>query len=314
MYKISIEKLGIHDIYSLSDENSDFVLKFVPEKGATISDLRLNNQNIYDGYTKIEDLETLSWGRGILLAPFPNRLKEGKYSFEGKNYQFPINNPETGTALHGFISLLKFTLGEVEINDQSGSVSCHTLYDGRFEYFPFPFKAEVKYSLDNKDGFKLRLSIVNCGEKNMPIGLGWHPYFNLDENVNDTILKLPKLDIVEIDENMIPTGNIEPFTIFEKATKLEDFVLDNCFLLDKKSKSATVVLEGEKGRLTYTQKTDIPYLQVFTPPHRKSIALEPMTCNVDAFNNGQGLKILKPNETIELVCQVKLERKDSEYI
>ncbi len=314
MYKVNIEKFDIYDILCLSDDKSGSFLKIVPEKGATVFDLRLDSQNIYDGYRTFEDLENLAWGRGILLAPFPNRLKEGKYSFEGKDYQFPVNNPETGTALHGFISLLEFTLGEVETSDQNCSVSCYSQYDGRFEYFPFPFKAEVKYSLDNKDGFKLRFSIVNCGKSNMPIGLGWHPYFSLDENVDDTILKLPKLDIVEIDENMIPTGKETPFTAFEKANKIDDFVLDNCFSLDKKSKLATVVLEGEKGRLIYTQKTDIPYLQVFTPPHRESIALEPMTCNVDAFNNGQGLRILKPNETIELVCQVKLEKKGREYI
>ena len=306
MYKLTVEKVGKYDIFCLSDEESKFYVKFVPQKGATISDLRLNQKNIYDGYNNFQDLEALAWSRGILLAPFPNRLKEGRYSFEGKDYQFPINDSGTGTALHGFISQLEFTLGELETKEESANISCHTSYEGQFSYFPFPFSSKVRYSL-NKNDFSFKFSVSNTGNGNMPIGLGWHPYFNLDDNVNDTLLKLPELDIVEIDKNMIPTGQNTPFKAFETAAKIDDFVLDNCFKLKQDTKVAKVVLEGKKGRLTYRQNTNIPYLQVFTPPHRDSIALEPMTCNVDAFNNGDGLRILAPNETIVLECKVSLE-------
>lgn len=59
-----------------------FPIKFIPEKGATISDLRLKRPNIYDNYKSFEDLDTLEWGRGVLLAPFPNRLKKGEYSLD----------------------------------------------------------------------------------------------------------------------------------------------------------------------------------------------------------------------------------------
>jgi len=128
MYTLNLEKLGIYDIYCLSDEKSESFVKFVPEKGATISDFRLNNQNIYDGYQSFEDLEALTWYRGILLAPFPNRLQEGKYSFEGIEYQFPINDSETETALHGFMHQMKFTLGEVITNNENASVTSHTSF------------------------------------------------------------------------------------------------------------------------------------------------------------------------------------------
>jgi aldose 1-epimerase len=309
MYTLRVEKIGKYEIFCLSDETSNSYVKFVPEKGAIISDLRLNNRNIYDGYESFEDLDSLSWGRGILLAPFPNRLRHGKYSFEGTDYQFPINDKGTGTALHGFISQSSFELGKVETNEKSASVSCHTIYDGKHTYFPFPFKAEVQYKIDDKGEFRMHFSIMNTGRSNMPVGLGWHPYFNLSKKVNDTVLKLPSLDIIEIDKNMIPTGEKNSFIVFESPTKIDHFVLDNCFKLDEESKLAKVVLEGEYGRLTYTQNTDIPYLQVFTPPHRQSIALEPMTCNVDAFNNGDGLKILAPNDIIILECQINLDIK-----
>ena len=313
MYKITIEKIGEYEIYCLENADSSSFVKIAPDKGATISDLKLANQSIYDGYSNLEDLETLAWGRGILLGPFPNRLKDGKYSFEGKNYQFPINDTATGTALHGFVNQLKFTLGDVKLNEEKASISCHTYYDGNFEYYPFPFLAEIQYSLSKKEGLSLCFSITNRGKSNMPVGLGWHPYFTLSEKVNNSTLQLPKLEMIEIDGSMIPTGKLTPFNIFEKLAKIDDFVLDNCFKLEQSNEFARVIIEGEKGRLIYTQSTDIPYLQVFTPPHRNSIALEPMTCNVDAFNNEDGLKILAPNETIELKCQVNLESHSPTY-
>lgn len=306
MYKFIVEKFGIHDIYCLSNNNSNCFLKFVPTKGATVFDLRLKGQKIYDGYTSPEDLDSLIWGRGILMAPFPNRLKNGKYSFEGKNYQFPVNEPATGAALHGFINQLKFIPKKPVINPENASVSCHTFYDGQFEYYPFPFTAEVKYSLSKDDTFSLNFKLTNAGKTNMPVGLGWHPYFRLDESVTNTKLHLPDLDMVEVDGNMIPTGNYSPFTVFENKIEIQDLVIDNCFQLKNEAKLSTVVLEDKRGKLTYSQKSNAPYLQIFIPPHRQSIALEPMTCNIDALNNKEGLRVLAPNESIDLDCSVNL--------
>lgn len=307
MYKLIVKKVEKYDIYCLSDDKSNFLVEFILEKGATISDLILKNQDIYDGYANFDDLEALSWGRGLLLAPFPNRLKNGKYTFEGVDYQFPINDVDTGTAIHGFISQLKFNLGAVETHEDRASVCCHTSYEGQFNYYPFPFTSEVQYFIDNEKGFSMKFSVTNSGQSNMPIGLGWHPYFRTDGKVDDTILRLPKLRKIAIDENLIPTGEKTPFTDFEKSTKIGHSILDNCFKLEQNTESIKVVLKGEYGQLVYSQSTGIPYIQLFTPPHRKSIAVEPMTCNVDAFNNGDGLKILAPNETITLECKVNLE-------
>jgi aldose 1-epimerase len=307
VFKISQESLGKFKIYCLSDAKENNCVKFALEKGATISDLRLKGQDIYDGYNNFEDLDALTWAKGILLAPFPNRLKEGKYSFEGKEYQFPINDTKTSNALHGFISQLEFSIEKVEANNTNATVICSTTYNGNYDYYPFPFLAEVKYSLDEKSGFSFCFSITNIGESNMPIGLGWHPYFSLSENVDNTTISLPKLKKIEIDENMLPNGKKTPFNDFRYPTKLNEMVFDNCFLLDLETEFATVVLEGEKGRLFYRQKSKNPYLQIFTPPHRNSIALEPMTCNIDAFNNKEGLQILKPRQTIMLECSLNLE-------
>jgi len=304
MFKLHTKKIGKYALLELSDINTNFSLKVVPEKGACIYDLRLNKQNIYDGYETFDDLEELSWGRGILLAPFPNRMASGKYTFKGIDYQFPINDKETGTALHGFVCDLKFKLVDKKLEDTSASLTLQARYDGHFPYYPFPFVATVVYSLDTNKGLSIDFKINNTGLGEMPVGLGWHPYFCITEKVNDTILTLPHLHKVEIDKSLIPIGKRTALNYFNEPKKIGDYTLDNCFVVDTNKKEAVVIMESDLGKLTYKQSTKYAYLQIFMPPHRKSIALEPMTCNIDAFNNGDGLQVLQKGETIDLVCNV----------
>ena len=304
MYQIATEHCGKYEVLTLHNSEQKHTLKIVPHKGACVYDLILHGRCVYDGYPNFEELDKLKWSRGVLLTPFPNRTEAGKYTFAGKSYQFPINNEATGTAIHGFLREMSFTVKNTETAKNFASVTCTTEYAGDRAYYPFPFRATVVYTLHDERGLDFHLSVENSGDSALPAGLGWHPYFSISDTVNDCELSLPPLQMVEIDENMIPTGNLLPFHFFDKRSPIEDFVSDNCFLLNTDEPVAEVRLHSAHGTLTYRQNTDYPYLQIFTPPHRQSIAFEPMTCNVNALNNGDGLQILQPGEQTELKCSV----------
>jgi aldose 1-epimerase len=88
-------------------------------------------------------------------------------------------------------------------------------------------------------------------------------------------------------------------------------VLDNCFAVSEQAERIHVLLSGKRGELHYWQETGpdkFSYLQVFTPPYGRSVALEPMSCNVDAFNNGNGLKTLEPGAIISAQAGVQLKK------
>ena len=143
------------------------------------------------------------------------------------------------------------------------------------------------------------MTIYNDGATEIPVGLGWHPYFKMSEKSNDSSLKMPDCQLIGIDDRMLPTGEKTQFNKFKRLTPIKEATLDNGFFINNQTENAETVLASEQGRLTFWQETGHQkwnFLQVFTPPHRKSVAIEPMTCNIDAFNNGDGLVMLKPSE------------------
>jgi len=110
-------------------------------------------------------------------------------------------------------------------------------------------------------------------------------------------LQLPACEKVAIQERMIPTGERTAFPDFQRKKRLGEDELDTCFQVAKAEGSYKLQLEHAGQRLkVQASARQFPYFQVFTPPHRSSVALEPMTCNVDAFNNGQGLVTLQPDQ------------------
>jgi aldose 1-epimerase len=164
-------------------------------------------------------------------------------------------------------------------------------------YYPFPFSLEIEFFIHDTGKFEVQVEVENLHHTSIPIGFGWHPYFRLTEGANGHALQVPACEKVTINKRMIPTGGRAQFKDFQALTFVEETILDNCFQCSKTSGNYQLMLEG--GGRYLTMKAPIaqfPFFQVFTPPHRESIALEPMTCNVDAFNNKQGLVGLAPDK------------------
>lgn len=300
MYKHKESTYGSHALHTLSSYKYRSELSIVPEYGANIVGLKINGKTILDGYASPEDMESGKWSRTEFLIPFPNRLKDGKYKFKSKKYQFPITDTKRNNALHGFRGGLPFKLEEIGIGMDSAFVVCRYEYDGKRKEFPFPFDFQVKITINGGTGLTVRTRLTNTGPKAMPVGIGWHPYFKLKGKADKWQLKLPRSKRVIVDDRMIPTGEQKSYTKFSKLSTIGDTVLDTAFKLQRKKGQAKILMTNDKMELVYWQEAaTFPFFQVFTPPMRKSVALEPMSCNIDAFNNGEGLQVLQKEETLE---------------
>ncbi|MFZ2898025.1 MAG: hypothetical protein WA004_05355 [Saprospiraceae bacterium] len=291
MAKHEITNWGKHEIHRYADEAGGMSFAFVPARGACLTELVIGGVPLLDGYREASELDTLDWGKSAILAPFPNRLKDGKYRFEGKEYQFPVNEPARNNALHGFVMDKPFEI----VEEGDFSVALEYRYEGSFGYYPFPFLLRVTYSLSVADGFTAFFEMKNTGSSPMPAGLGWHPYFQLGDSADALSLQLPAAEQVLVDERMIPTGEKVCYDAFEAMKQIGATAFDTGFRLPE---PCVVRLREGTRELEYWQDGAFPYLQVFIPPARRSIALEPMTCNIDALNNGEGLRILAPGEAI----------------
>ena len=204
-----------------------------------------------------------------------------------------------------------FTWAQISIEEHQATLSCIYEEHGNDMTYPFPFSCRIDFILRRPNQFTWKVKVWNEDKRAIPFGLGWHPYFRLADTINEVKLKLPACDFVGIDEYMIPTGKRYAYDEFAESKALGATVLDNCFALpDSPNHHFSYSLESSAGKLTFQQETGrgkFNYLQLFTPPTRTSIAIEPMTCNIDAFNNGDGLIVLNPKEKMEAGFQLSFE-------
>nr|WP_256504582.1 aldose epimerase [Gilvimarinus xylanilyticus] len=248
--------------------------------------------------------------RGAVLFPFPNRLRDGRYRCEGRDYQFDLNEPALRNALHGFLYRAEAQVTEGPLVEGASSVSLVYAFDGSEPGYPFRARVQLDYVLYPEGELEVCMSVVNQGTHTIPVGMGWHPYFSLGVALDDCRLALPPARRTLVDERMLPTGQSEPDTRFVEGASLADVELDNCFVLDGQSGRVSARFDSERAGfgLELWQRAGnrgMNFMQVYTSPDRKSLAVEPMSCGIDAFNTGEGLVNLEPGQTFSGVFGVR---------
>jgi aldose 1-epimerase len=300
MYQQTIEPFGSFEKYTFRNEKGDS-FSIVPQYGANLLNLQFKGLNILDGYDTPEALIENKWSKNIILFPYPNRLRDGRYMHQGKEYQFKINNAATQNSIHGFSKDVVMHVTNTKVSARSASITCRYQHLATHIAYPFRFTFQITYILRGSH-FEVKMSFKNEDTIPIPVGLGWHPYFRISEKSDDSFLEMPDCLSVVIDERMLPTGEKIDFIDFKNIKKIDNTVLDNCFYIKNQTENAQTILQSKKGKLTFWQETGPQkwnFLQIFTPPHRMSVAIEPMTCNVDVFNNQDGLISLSPKQTLK---------------
>lgn len=243
--------------------------------------------------------------RGAILAPWPNRIVDGKYTFQGADYQVPLTEPSRGHALHG---LLAWTRYEVLWSDErSAGLRAETVpSDG----YPFPVEVIVSYDLDD-DGLTTTVVAENKGRVDAPFGTAPHPYLSAGSgHVDDWTLTLPAARYLEVtDDRLIPTGLADVASRdgfdFRQGHTIGDLFVDHAFTdLERVDGRAAVELRAPAGTgVRMTWGDELPWVQVHTADrpepelNRLGLAVEPMTCPPDAFNSGDDLVVLAPGQS-----------------
>jgi len=267
---------------------------------------------------------------GALLYPFPSRIRHGIYHFEGADYTLKMNESKRDNAIHGFVHGRPFSVVSQETTATHAQLVVRYDYAGDTIGYPFPFALTVTYKLvqanlltygdhaddDRMCALQISYSALNTGATRCPAAFGWHPYFTLSEQpVDEMSLSLPNRAPIVLNENMIPEGRQDLES--GGTIKLEGQQLDTAFAIEPTSEpgtpdpfAETILTSLKTGvKLIVGQQTGenkLNYLVCYTPPRRDSIAIEPLTANVDAFNNGDGLTILSPGETLSGTMWVRL--------
>ncbi len=248
------------------------------------------------------------------LSPFVCRLKEGRYTFANHKYKIEKYYSQR-EAIHGLVYDAVFTLQESGVNNDSAFVTLAYDYNKSDSGFPFFYRAEITYQLQENNRLIVTTVVTNHSRSAIPVADGWHPYFTLAKKVNELRLSINTKEIVDFDNRLLPTGQFTPYTNFIKSRLVEDTVFDNCFVLDGKNQQpACSLADGETGiEVNIYAEKNYPYLQIFIPDNRDAIAIENLSSLPDSFNNTIGLTVLEPLESSEFIAvyEVKLNGEKS---
>ncbi|WP_416190248.1 aldose 1-epimerase [Neisseria sp. CCUG17229] len=240
--------------------------------------------------------QTLTEGfHSAKLSPFACRVRHGKYEFDGQYYQLEGKFQAAGHALHGLMYDRDFVIVDSGADAQSAWVELAADYRQDDSGYPFVYRLNIVYRLAS-GGLSVTTRATNTGHRAMPLADGWHPYFTLGGKVDEWTMQLNSSERLEFDQDLVANGNILSDTRFQTALSMQGITLDNSFVLADFDQPACV-LSSEHLQLSIYSDSSYPYLQIYIPQTRDSIALENLGGAPDSFNNGLGLQVLQAGET-----------------
>ena len=263
-----------------------------------------------DGYRDEAELLAQDGVRAGLLAPFSNRVADGRYHHGGRDHDLLPGRIGDRTVYHGFAREAPFRLVSATTTANSARLLLRStsIRPGRYAGYPFALDLDVEYTIGRRElGIEIRAT--NVGETTAPYASGWHPYFTLSRPrlIDDLVLQIPAHTLIRTDASLIPLRGKEallpldqcPDIDFRTPRRLGTAVIDACFANlapGPDGRTETVLSDPASGDALRVWQYG-GYMHVFTGDtlardRRASIALEPVEAPTDAYNRSEHANVL----------------------
>jgi aldose 1-epimerase len=286
------------DQWTLRVEEHELV---VVEVGGGLRTYTVGGVDVLAGY---EAEEPCTAGRGQLLIPWPNRIRDGRYTFAGTEHVLPISERATGNASHGLVRWQPWTLAE--------RGDAHLVVESKLHPQPgwdWSLDLLMRYEVSEL-GLTVTSTARNVDESPAPFGYGAHPYISVGDLPASVVhLQIPAHRWLRVDpQRLLPVGLEDVAGTdrdFCESRELGSTSLDTAYTnVDRDPDGRWVVaLDGLLGGTVRVWGDQaFPWVQVFTgrstsdTEGTNGIAVEPMTCPPDAFNSGDDVVVLQPGE------------------
>ena len=252
-------------------------------------------------------------GHGAVLAPWPNRIRDGRYIVDGASHQLDISEPDRSTALHGLAMWQRWRV--VPVQDTAhvdGQAATLELRLAPSAGYPFDVLLSVTYRL-TAAGLHVQLTATNLGTRRAPYGAGFHPWLSPGgAPLDECTVRLDAATHVTVDDRLLPVGT-EPaagqYDLRQPRT-LRGLDLDDAFVdvLRDAEGLSWIQLAAPDGRAAAVWMDEsMDTWQICTGDHispaairRTGVAAEPMSCIADAFRTGDRLVWLEPGASHEV--------------
>jgi len=275
-----------------------FGLRLAPEAGGMVTRYWLERgSGVWEWLRPASDA-ALSRGDGyesaaFPLVPFSNRIRAGRFPFEGRDVALPLNRPPELHAIHGQAWQAAWTARE------ASTTSALLEFRHAPDAWPWAYRATQRFAL-SPTGVTVELALHNESDVPMPAGLGWHPYFLRTPR---TMLTAPVERIWLTDAEMLPT-QLAPSPVTARLSAgvtIDSVPLDNGFT--GWSRRAVIDWPEWGARLAMTAEPPLDFLTVFIPPSLPFFCVEPVSHVTDAVNLTEaaaevGRRSLEPGATL----------------
>lgn len=274
----------------------------VVEVGGGLRSYRHAGAELLDGYGADD---TAGHARGHVLAPWPNRIADGRYTWDGAEQQLALTEPATATAIHGLVNYAPWRV----LDRGAGHLVLGYLLHPQPGY-PFALRLRIAYEL-GAAGLRVTTTATNEGAVALPYGEGHHPYLAAGPGlrVDDCTLVSPAATRLPADDRGIPTGRSAvagtPADL-RAGRRIGDLVLDDCFTdleRDAAGRAEVRLTRPDGTGAAVWMDESYGYLQLYTgdtipgDARRRGLAVEPMTCPPNAFATGEAVRRLQPGES-----------------
>lgn len=274
----------------------------ITEIGGGLREYRVGGESYVDGYAQDE---VAPGSAGQVLAPWPNRIRDGSYSFGDREHQLSLSEPDRHNAIHGLVNWQPWTV----VSHDEDHLTIETEVPAQPGY-PWPLLVRTHWSV-GVEGLRAGHEAVNLSTEPCPFGIAPHPYLRLPGvAVEDMVLHVPARTRLLVDGRMLPIGAAKVAGgeyDFTAPRRIGGTVLDTAFgdIEHDPDGRSTVTLTGPAGSPAVSMWADASFRwwQVYTGDtlpaerHRRAVAVEPMTCPPDAFRSGRDVVVLEPGQS-----------------
>ncbi|GAB1644737.1 aldose 1-epimerase family protein [Krasilnikovia sp. MM14-A1259] len=272
------------------------------EVGGVLRAYEVGDREVVDGFTERE-LSPASAGQ--VLAPWPNRIRDGRYTFQGETHQLPLTEPSRNTAIHGLVNWVRWRAADQ--SPDAVTLECDLAAQSGY---PWSLALRTRWSV-GPGGLRCDQEVINTSDSEAPWGYSAHPYLRLPGvAVDDLLLRVPARTRILADGRLLPIGAVKIAGSeydFTGPRRIGDLVLDTTFgdleYDTDGGSSVTIAAPSGDAQVTVWGDRRFAWWQVFTSDtlhgerYRRSVAIEPMTCPPDAFRSGRDLIVLSPGDT-----------------